>query len=596
MEKITNRMSGQNPLLYLFKKTLQYSEGNRKNIVWLWVMFIVANAITLFAQPFVWAKIINVITQQGITAQSLKTLLMLLAAVLLIDLVFWSIHGPARIIERTNAFKARLNYRKYLLKGVMTLPMEWHAEYHSGDTVDKIGKGSESLYSFSEDTFEVIAPIIQLIGSYAMLVYFSPPSAFIVLAMIAVTAWITIRFDRVMVSQYHDLNHHENNIAESVFDTISNITTVIILRIEKLLFSTIVCKMEKPFMLFKRNIQLNEYKWFLTNICCTVMTIAVLSVYFSQHVGVMAGLLVGNVYLLINYLGKISNLFYKFTQLYGESLQRKAKIMNSEELTKDFVTENFTNHVLPATWHRLDISDLHFSYDNDKGSSLHLNDIALSIIRGQRIALVGETGSGKTTLLKVIRDLYHPTSLNLSVDGRAIPSGFEGIKNAISLVPQDPQLFATTIIENITLGAEHAMDFVRQFTDMACFTEVADALPQQFNTSIKEDGINLSGGQRQRLALARGLLACHDKDIVLLDEPTSSLDAETEMSVYRNIFERFQDKTVISTIHRLHLLPLFDKIYFFHNGKIVGAGTLNELLSSNPRFQKLWQKALFVKK
>ena len=586
MEKITNRTSGQNPLLYLFKKTWQYSEGNRKNIVWLWIMFIVANSITLFAQPFVWARIINVITQQGITHESIHTLLILLAIVLLIDLVFWSIHGPARIIERTNAFKARINYRKHLLKGIMTLPLEWHSEHHSGDSVDKIGKGTESLYTFSEDTFEVIAPIIQLVGSYAVLVYLSPPSAFVVLGMIGITTFITVRFDRVMVKQYEDLNHAENNVSESVFDALRNITTVIILRIEKRIFTAIVCRMEKPFKLFSHNIRLNEYKWFLTNICCTVMTITVLGIYFGQHIGVMAGVLVGNVYLLINYVGKIGNLFYKFTQLYGDTLKYKAKITNSEELTEDFVMENFTNHVLPEKWHKLDIHELNFSYGAEKGTSLHLNDIALSISRGERIAFVGETGSGKTTLLKVMRDLYHPTSLNLSVDGMAIPHGFEGISRAISLVPQDPEIFATTIIENITLGAEYDNDFIRHFTDMACFTDVAESLPQQFNT--------LSGGQRQRLALARGLLACHDKDIVLLDEPTSSLDTRTEMRVYRNIFEAFQDKTVISSVHRLHLLPLFDKIYFFHKGYIVGAGTLNELVSSNERFQQLWQKALLV--
>ncbi len=585
-----NRDEKQNPLLYLFKKTWRYSEGNRNKIVTFWIMFIVANSLTLFAQPFIWAKIIDVITKQGITAGNIQVLFGLLITALLIDLVFWSLHGPARLMERTNAFKARVNYRKYLLKGVMALPMEWHVDHHSGDTIDKVEKGTGALFNFSEDSFEIIYAVVQLVGSYAVLVYYSPPSAYIVLAMLLITVWITMRFDRVLIGQYKQLNHSENSISESVFDAISNITTVIILRVERLVFSAIVHKVEKPLELFKKNSRINEIKWFLTSICCTIMTVLVLSVYFSQNIGTAQGVLVGSVYLLINYLGRISELFFKFTGMYGEILQRKAKVLNSEELSEDFRVENLADHVLPKEWKKLEINDLNFSYHMENSDDLHLENISLSLLKGEHIAFVGESGSGKTTLLKVIRDLYHPRSLNLSVDRQILPQGFEGIAQAIALVPQNPEIFATTILENITLGAEYDMQFVRRFTDMACFTEVVEELPKQFDSSIKEKGVNLSGGQQQRLALSRGLLACNDKDIVLLDEPTSSLDTTNEMKIYRNIFREFRGKTIISSIHRLHLLPLFDRICVFEDGKIIASGTLNELLSSCELFQSLWKQ------
>ena len=94
------------------------------------------------------------------------------------------------------------------------------------------------------------------------------------------------------------------------------------------------------------------------------------------------------------------------------------------------------------------------------------------------------------------------------------------------------------------MGAEYDIDLVRQFTDMACLTDVIENLPRKFDSSIKEKGVNLSGGQQQRLALARGLLACHNKDIVLLDEPTSSIDSVNEMQIHRNIFRAFAGKTI----------------------------------------------------
>jgi ABC-type multidrug transport system fused ATPase/permease subunit len=392
----------------------------------------------------------------------------------------------------------------------------------------------------------------------------------------------------VLIEQYQELNRAENQISEGVFDAISNITTVIILRVEKLVFSAIMAKVEQPYELFLRSSKISEVKWFLTNLCASSMRALVLGLYFWQNIGSASGVLVAEVYLLMNYLNNIGEQFFRFTGMYGDIVVRKTRVMNSEILTKDFRAENFTNHVLPTSWQRLEIRGLSFSYHSQEEGSLHLENIHISFARGERIALVGESGSGKTTLLKVMRDLYHPRNLNLQVDDRVIREGFEGISRAIALVPQNPEIFATTILENITLGAEYPIDFVEKFTDMACFSDVVRSLPRGLDSSIKEKGVNLSGGQQQRLALSRGLLACHDKDIVLLDEPTSSLDTSNEMRIYQNIFRGFQGKTIISSIHRLHLLPLFDTIYLFDRGRIVASGNLRQLLSVSTQFQQMW--------
>lgn len=582
----------KNPVAYLFKKTWKYSEENRGKVVGFSSMFVVAQVVELFFQPLVWAAIMNVVQGlviTGITQEGFNKLFWLLMLTLVADLLFWTFHGPARVMEQTNSFGARINYRKYLAKGVMTLPMEWHVDHHSGDTIDKIEKGTNGLYSFSQVSFQIIYSIISLIGSYAVLVYFSPPAAYIVFGMLVMSAYITIRFDRVLIGHYKELNKAENKISESTFDAVSNIATVIILRVEKLVFAAMVNKIEQPLTLYKKTVKLSEFKWFLTNICASVMTIMVMLMYFWQNMKSGEGILIGNVFLLINYLGQITQIFFKFTSMYGDIVKNKAKVMNSEELASDFRKENFSNHVLPKQWQCVEVIGLNFSYYGVENENLHLDDVTLSFQRGERIAFVGISGCGKTTTLKIFRDLYHPRSLVLKADKKVIPDGFAGISRAIALVPQNPEIFATTILENITLGADYDMDFVRQFTDMACFTDIALSLPNKFNSSIKEKGVNLSGGQQQRLALARGLLACHDKDIVLLDEPTSSLDTSTEMAVYKNIFTRFQDKTIISSIHRLHLLPMFEKIYLFNEGKIIASGSLSELLISSPEFLELWK-------
>lgn len=578
----------KNPLLYLFDKTWQYSKGNQRNIVLYWSMFIVGESVDVFCMPLVWAKMIDVITQQGITPLSIKTLELLLGIVFLRVVIVWSFHGPARLIELSNAFKARVNYRGYLTKGLLTLPLEWHTEHNSGDTTDRCGKGTTALYEFSEDSFEVIYSFVRLLGCYGMLAYFSHSSAYIVLMMMLISAWITMHFDKKLIGQYREINRSENQISESIIDVVSKISTVIILRAEKLIFDTIMHKVEKPFELVKKTNRLNEWKWFLTSFCCTIMKILVLGVYFWQNLGAISGTLAGSVYLLINYLNQIGDLFFRFAGMYSDIVKRKTRIMNAEELAVDFRAENLTNHVLPADWKRLNIENLNFSYKVEGTNvNLSLRDISMSISRGENIAFVGGSGSGKTTTLMVIRDIYHPDTLSLTADKKII-QGFEGICRAIALIPQNPEIFSTTILSNVTMGAEHDMEFVRKFTDMALFTEVVESLPKKFDSSVKEKGVNLSGGEQQRLGLSRGLLTCHDKDIILLDEATSSVDPSKSVEIYQNIFKEFKDKTIICSTHQFYLLPLFDRIYVFDKGKIVGSGSLDTLLVECPEFQKLW--------
>jgi ABC-type multidrug transport system fused ATPase/permease subunit len=125
--------------------------------------------------------------------------------------------------------------------------------------------------------------------------------------------------------------------------------------------------------------------------------------------------------------------------------------------------------------------------------------------------------------------------------------------------------------------------------ELARFTPVLQRMPHGLNTDIREKGVNLSGGEKQRLALARGILATKDSSILLLDEPTSSVDAQNELLIYKNIFREYHHKCIISSIHRLHLLDMFDKVYVLDHGKIVQQGSFRELRSQPGSFARLWE-------
>lgn len=579
-----------NPIIYLAKNIWKFSKGERHKVVLYFILFIIANVIK-FVEPLLVSQILNKIQLEGITAANISSILISLLVFPGVSIAFWIFHGPARVIETKNAFLVRANFKKYLLNGTMGLKSEWHTDHHSGDTIDKIEKATNSLYDFGCRSFEVIETIVQFVSSFLALMYFNVSSGFIMAFFVIFTVITILKFDKVLIKQWSELFKMENKISASVFDTLSNITTVIILRMEKLVAQTIFTKIMQPFKLAKRNIRINETKWFIVSVFGGLMTFLILSSYV--YINFTAGklILIGTLFVLYSYIQRITETFFRFAYLYSDIARAKTAVQNSEELSKEFYEKETQNSlILKNNWQGLKIESLNFSYHTKKGTDLHLNNVNLTIKRGQRIALIGESGGGKTTFLKIIRELYEPQRLKLSLDRKLLKNGFKTISENIALIPQDPEIFNTTVLDNITLGVPHKISYVKKFTDLACFTQVAERLPLKFNSSIVEKGVNLSGGEKQRLALARGLLASVDKSIILLDEPTSSVDFNNELKIYQNIFEEFPDKTIISSIHRLHLLSLFDCIYFFQKGKIIASGSLEDLLNTCEEFQKIWEK------
>ncbi|MDO8609689.1 MAG: ABC transporter ATP-binding protein, partial [bacterium] len=421
-----------NPVIYLWRKTWKYSKGNRKHVVLYIILFTFANAVNFF-EPLLVGAVLNEIQTQGITKESLPNLLIWLFLFFVITLAFWIFHGPARIMENRNAFLVKANYKRYLLDGTMALPAQWHTDHHSGDTIDKIEKGTEALKEFSSDTFIIIESIIRLVGSYLALAYFNLYSGFIVLFMVFVTISLIIRFDKILIPKWGQLNSFDNNVSERVFDVLSNITTVIIFRVEQLVSKSIVKKMMTPFRLFVSTNELEESKWFFVSVLSSIMTIAVLGSYFYMSVRSGNVILIGTVYALYGYINRIDGLFFRFAYKYGEIVRQRTRVQNAEIVSDNFVVRQKNKQIsLADYWDQIDVSNLSFSYHTQEGADLHLDNISFSIRRGQRIAFIGASGSGKTTTLRVIRELYQPQSIAVSIDGQEIEGGFKRISSNIS--------------------------------------------------------------------------------------------------------------------------------------------------------------------
>lgn len=236
---------------------------------------------------------------------------------------------------------------------------------------------------------------------------------------------------------------------------------------------------------------------------------------------------------------------------------------------------------------KIELKSLSFNYRNSDKQIL--DDVSLTIPKGEMIALVGESGGGKSSLIKLVQRLYDPTGGAITWDGTDLrDASLLSLRTQIALVTQETVLFNDTIRYNITYGKPDATDDeLRDAARIAFAADFIEELPQSYDTIVGERGIFLSGGQRQRIAIARAVLT--NAPVLILDEATSALDAESERLVQKALANLMRDKTSIVIAHRLSTIRRADRIIVMERGRIKESGTHQELLASGGIYKKLYE-------
>ena len=223
----------------------------------------------------------------------------------------------------------------------------------------------------------------------------------------------------------------------------------------------------------------------------------------------------------------------------------------------------------------IEFKDVSFQYD--ELSEKVIDSVNFKIPKGQKVAIVGKMGSGKSTIAKLLSQTISPTNGSVLLDGvdiRQLDSA--DLQRNVGIMPQEPWLFSGTVRENLQVGfTEYSDDQILSIAKIGGVDEFVSQLPEGYDTVLLEKGAGLSGGQKQAISLSRALL--HSPGIVVLDEPTSSMDQNSEKIVVERLYEYCKEKTLVIITHRNALLAICDRIIVMENGKIISDNTPDEL-------------------
>ncbi|GGH53562.1 multidrug ABC transporter ATP-binding protein [Dyadobacter endophyticus] len=541
------------------------------------MLFLALSTGTSLAFPKLVGSIIEVI--EGKSQFTINQITLLLFLVLLGQAIFsfFRIYLFSKVSE-----KAVNNIRLDVFSKIITLPVPYLEEHRVGELTSRITSDVSQLAGLLSFTLaELFRQAATLIVGMSILFYTSWKLTLFMLATVPVLAFASVFFGR-----------HTRRLSRKAQDQLAAANVVV----EETLQSVNVVK-----AFTNEPLEINRYRTILGRVVDLTLYAARFRggfasfIIFAMFGGIVGVIWYGAALVQAGEFG-LSDLFtfILYTTFIGASIsgmgdlyaQINRTVGASERIfeilgeTSEVSVDEVQNAVAGHIDGRITYQDVHFAYPSRADLPV-LKGVSLDVRAGEKIALVGYSGAGKSTIVQLLMRFYEYQSGEILVDGKPLPEyGISALRKNIAIVPQEVMLFGGTIYENIAYGEPSASrEAIVDAAKRAYALEFIESFPEGFETIVGERGIKLSGGQRQRIAIARAILK--DPKILILDEATSSLDAESEKLVQVALDELMKNRTTIVIAHRLATIRKVDMIYVLREGRIAESGT-HQALSTVP--------------
>jgi ATP-binding cassette subfamily B protein len=477
--------------------------------------------------------------------------------------------------------------RRTLYAHIQRLSLSFHDESQTGDLLSRVTSDIDAVQSFvTSGLLSVLINCITLAGMVSVMFYMNWRFTLIALSVAPVLFLVVFRYTRLIRRSSREVRKKEGQIASIIQEVFSSIRVVKAFAREDYEEKRLE---EQSLESVEIALRARGVKAKLAPMVEIIVAVGTsLALWFGARMVLAGTLPAGSLILFIWYLGKMYKPMQdlsKMTDTYSKAAvgyERIQEILQSEREVKDLPSSRRAGRLRGE----LEFDHVSFSYELDQPI---LKDMSFRIEPGTVAAFVGPTGAGKSTIISLIPRFYDPDEGVVRIDGQDVRRYRQkSIRDQVSFVLQETVLFHTTIWRNIAYGKPDASrEEILEASRIANAHEFIDKMPEGYDTVIGERGVTLSGGQRQRIAIARAVI--RSTPILILDEPSSGLDAASEQLVFEALDRLMADKTSVVIAHRLATIQRADRIYVVKNGAIAESGKHDDLLKEGGLYAELHQ-------